>query len=51
MQAIACAWNHDGSILAVCGMKTTNSNVDKEINQVMFYNPRGMVTYLYMINS
>lgn len=42
MQAIGCAWNHDGNILAVCGMKTT-SNMDKESNQVMFYNPRGMV--------
>uniref|UniRef100_A0A1B0CRZ4 Uncharacterized protein n=1 Tax=Lutzomyia longipalpis TaxID=7200 RepID=A0A1B0CRZ4_LUTLO len=40
MQAISCQWNHDGSILAVCGMKT--SMADKESNQAMFYSAYGV---------
>ncbi|XP_055618976.1 WD repeat-containing protein 35 [Toxorhynchites rutilus septentrionalis] len=40
MQNIACMWNHDGTIIAVCGMKT-NLN-DKETNQVLFYTPYGV---------
>lgn len=39
MQAIGCLWNHDGTILAVCGMKQSMS--EKESNQVMFYTPFG----------
>lgn len=42
MQAISCMWNHDGTIIAVCGMKT-NLN-DKETNQVQFYTPYGVVS-------
>lgn len=44
MQAISCLWNHDGSILAVCGMKNPPPGVTepKESNQVMFYDPKGM---------
>lgn len=37
MQAISCLWNHDGTILAICGMKDSLPDA----NQVMFYNPHG----------
>jgi WD repeat-containing protein 35 len=40
LQAIYSHWNHDGTILAVCGMKS-NLN-DKESNQVMFYTSFGV---------
>ncbi|XP_059622220.1 WD repeat-containing protein 35 [Phlebotomus argentipes] len=40
MQAISCQWNHDGAILAVCGMKSSGS--DKESNQAMFYSAYGV---------
>lgn len=42
MQAIACEWNHDGTILGVCGMSSSGSLDDKESNMVMFYTPSGM---------
>lgn len=45
IQAISCMWNHDGSIIAVCGMKT-NLN-DKEVNQVQFYTPYGVVSNIF----
>ena len=42
IQAVACMWNHDGTILATCGMK--NSMNEKESNQVMFYSAYGIVS-------
>lgn len=41
LQATDCQWNHDGSVLAVCGMKAYGS--DKDTNIVMFYSPFGVV--------
>lgn len=40
LQATDCQWNHDGSVLAVCGMKTFGN--DKDSNVVMFYSPFGV---------
>lgn len=45
IQPVSCLWNHDGSILAVAGMK--NSMSDKDINQVMFYSAFGVVSDIY----
>lgn len=42
IQAAALMWNHDGTILATCGMK--NSLNEKESNQVMFYSAYGIVS-------
>ncbi|XP_075168241.1 intraflagellar transport protein Oseg4 [Haematobia irritans] len=36
-------WNHDGSVLAVCG-RLDDTSASKELNQVSFYSPYG---YLY----
>ncbi|XP_049547434.1 WD repeat-containing protein 35 [Anopheles darlingi] len=41
LQAISCMWNHDGTILAICGMKT-NLTSDKDSSQVLFYSPYGV---------
>ncbi|XP_063704292.1 WD repeat-containing protein 35 [Culicoides brevitarsis] len=40
MQAIACDWNHDGTILGVCGMSSSGID-EKESNMVKFYTPTG----------
>lgn len=42
MQNISCMWNHDGTVLAICGMK--NSPSEKDVNHVMFYTPYGAVS-------
>lgn len=41
MQAVDCLWNHDGSILAVCGIRVDSG--EKDSNLVMFYTPMGEV--------
>lgn len=41
MQAVDCLWNHDGSILAVCGIRVENG--EKDTNVVIFYTPMGEV--------
>jgi WD repeat-containing protein 35 len=41
LQAIGLKWNHDGSILAVCGI--SNSLSEKDSNHVAFYSPLGNV--------
>lgn len=38
-------WNHDGSVLAICGSLIETSN-NKELNQVNFYSPFG---HLYRV--
>lgn len=38
-------WNHDGSVIAICGRLEETSNA-KELNQVEFYSPYG---HLYRI--
>lgn len=42
IMAVGCLWNHEGSILAVCGHKTDMSN--KDSNVVMFYTAFGVVS-------
>lgn len=44
MQAVDCLWNHDGSILAVCGIRA-GAGIERESNIVMFYTPMGEVWY------
>lgn len=39
IQAIHSEWNHDGSIVAVCG----GSQSDKDSNEVTFYSAFGVV--------
>lgn len=41
MQAVNCLWNHDGTILAVCGIKTIGN--DKDSNLVKFYTAFGVL--------
>ena len=41
MQIVCAQWNHDGSVLAIGGVKV---NDDKESNLVQFFNPWGTVT-------
>lgn len=41
MQTVACSWNHDGSIIAACGMVMAT---EKESNQVSFYSAFGVVS-------
>lgn len=48
LQAADCQWNHDGSILAVCGIKMYGS--DKDTNQVIFYSPLGVVCISINVN-
>lgn len=47
LQATDCQWNHDGTVLAVCGMKTFGS--DKDSNVVMFYSPFGVVNNIVVV--
>lgn len=42
LQATDCQWNHDGSVLAVCGMKQFGS--EKDSNIVIFYSAFGVVS-------
>lgn len=49
VQATDCQWNHDGSVLAVCGMKTFGN--DKDSNVVMFYSPFGVVNFIINLFS
>lgn len=42
IQAVGCLWNHDGSVLAVCGIKTELED-SKESNVVMFFTAFGVV--------
>lgn len=44
IQAVDCKWNHDGTVLAICGMKFATS--EKDSNIVMFYSPLGVVSVL-----
>lgn len=39
IQAVDCQWNHDGTIIAICGVKT--SVVEKDMNLVKFYTANG----------
>lgn len=41
MQAVDCLWNHDGSLLAVCGIRVESG--EKDSNVVIFYTPMGEV--------
>lgn len=41
LQTTDCQWNHDGTVLAVCGMKAFGN--EKDSNVVMFYSPFGVV--------
>lgn len=41
MQAVDCLWNHDGTVLAVCGIKTFGN--DKDSNLVKFYTAFGVL--------
>lgn len=41
IQAVDCSWNHDGTVLAVCGSKTFTD--ERDSNVVMFYSPFGVV--------
>lgn len=41
MQAVNCLWNHDGSILAICGIRVEGG--EKDTNVVTFYTPMGEV--------
>lgn len=43
LQATDCQWNHDGSVLAICGMRTNGT--EKENNVVLFYSPLGVVSF------
>lgn len=43
MQAVDCLWNHDGSILAVCGIRVESG--EKDSNVVIFYTPMGEVKH------
>lgn len=47
LQTTDCEWNHDGSVLAVCGMKTLGS--EKDTNIVMFYSSFGVVCIMEII--
>lgn len=47
MMAVSCMWNPDGSILAVCGIKTETSG-NKESNAVQFYSAFGSVCLLVL---
>lgn len=51
LQATDCQWNHDGSVLAVCGIRLYGS--EKDTNQVMFYSPFGIVSkeHFYTISD
>lgn len=40
IQAVNCLWNHDGTILAICGMK--NELDDRDSNLVLFYTAFGV---------
>lgn len=40
MQNIDGLWNHDGTIIAICGIKTDINS--KDSNQVQFYSPFGI---------
>lgn len=42
MQTVSCAWNHDGTLFAVCG--TVMGSTEKEFNQVSFYSAHGKVS-------
>lgn len=44
LQATDCQWNHDGSVLAICGMRAFGS--EKDTNVVMFYSPFGVVSII-----
>lgn len=41
MQAVHCQWNHDGTVLAVCGIKAVVN--EKDSNFVKFYSPVGIL--------
>lgn len=49
IQAVECKWNHDGTILAICGMKMSTS--ERDSNMVIFYSPYGVVCSLKLITS
>lgn len=42
IQAVDCQWNHDGTLLAICGMKL--STTERDSNMVIFYSPYGVVS-------
>lgn len=42
LQATDCQWNHDGSVIAICGIKMYGS--EKDTNVVIFYSPYGVVS-------
>lgn len=44
LQATDCQWNHDGTVLAVCGMRTYGT--EKDSNIVIFYSVFGDVRLL-----
>lgn len=47
MQAVDCLWNHDGSILAVCGIRIDSG--EKDSNVVIFYTPMGEVEHSILL--
>lgn len=42
IQAVDCMWNHDGSVLAICGTKAFSN--EKDLNLVKFYSAFGVVS-------
>lgn len=49
MQAVDCLWNHDGSILAVCGIRIGSG--EKDSNVVIFYTPMGEVEHSILLKK
>ena len=47
MQIVCAQWNHDGSILAIGGIQTSD---DKEANLIQFYDPWGQVNEMSFLN-
>lgn len=45
IQAVDSKWNHDGTILAICGIKL--SSTERDSNIVMFYSPFGVVSIFF----
>jgi len=41
MRNVDAKWNHDGSVLAICGTSLEASSPLRDINQVCFYSPLG----------
>lgn len=43
VHAVDCKWNHDGTILAICGIRLSSS--ERDSNMVVFYSPYGVVSW------